>query len=79
MPFAKGDYWVLRQKSNEIDDNTSGCSADLDEFVNGESTDGEDIVFWYRIGDHHIGEDECNCGRVGPRLEPVGDWSPVAP
>ncbi len=76
VPFAKGDYWVLAQNNNELDDNTFGCAADLDEFVNGESTDGEDIVFWYRIGDKHIGLDECHCGRVGPRFEPVGDWSP---
>ena len=79
-PFAAGDYWVLRESPAEIDDGVnfgSGCSAQLDDFVDGESVAGEDVVFWYRFGTHHVGMDECFCGQNGPRLEPIGDWSPA--
>ncbi len=77
--FAAGDYWVLRERSTEIDDGISfggGCAAELDDFVGGESVADEDLVFWYRFGTHHVGLDECFCGEIGPRLIPTGDWSP---
>ena len=56
--YARGDLWLLQYKSGvsnllaEIDDghnNTvgSGTEADLDQFVNGESLNGQDIVAWY--------------------------------
>ncbi|MFK7886779.1 MAG: thrombospondin type 3 repeat-containing protein [Gammaproteobacteria bacterium] len=78
VPFAAGDYWVLAESANEIDDGISfgsGCAAQLDDFVNNESVASEDLVFWYRFGTHHIGLDECFCGEIGPRLVPIGDWS----
>ena len=78
IPFAAGDYWVLAEKANEIDDGISfggGCAAQLDEYVNAESVASEDLVFWYRFGTHHVGLDECFCGEIGPRLVPIGDWS----
>lgn len=78
VPFAAGDYWVLAEKANEIDDGInygSGCSAQLDAFVGGDSVVDTDIVFWYRFGTHHVGLDECYCGEIGPRLVPIGDWS----
>ncbi|MEO1574333.1 MAG: thrombospondin type 3 repeat-containing protein [Pseudomonadota bacterium] len=78
IPFAEGDYWVLRESPTEIDDGISfgsGCGSQLDNFVTDESVASEDVVFWYRFGTHHIGLDECFCGEIGPRLVPIGDWS----
>ncbi len=80
VPFAAGDYWLLVQKSDEIDDgnNFGGtCEAELDNFVDGENVDGADVVMFYRVGTEHIGLDECFCGRIGPSLIPVGDWTPA--
>ncbi len=77
IPFAHGDYWVTAARDTEEDDNANSCQAQLNNYLNGESTDAEDVVLWYRIGDLHEGLDECQCGRVGPKLVPVGDWSPV--
>jgi hypothetical protein len=76
-PFAQGDYWILAEHSDEQNDGAFSCSAKLDDFVNSESTANADIVMWYRFGDLHEGHDECQCGRVGPRLQPVGDWLPA--
>ena len=78
VPFAAADYWVLAESPSEIDDGVSfgsGCSAQLDNFVDPESVANTDLVFWYRFGTHHVGLDECFCGEIGPRLVPVGDWS----
>lgn len=77
-PFAKGDYWVLAAHDDEDDDHTSSCSTQLDEFVDGEAAERTDVLLWYRFGDPHQGHDECQCGRVGPRLVPIGDWSPAS-
>jgi hypothetical protein len=74
-PFAQGDYWVLAEHDSEMSDGGGGCAARINSFVDGESTDGTDIVLWYRFGDLHEADDECQCGRVGPRLVPVGDWA----
>ncbi|MFK8032479.1 MAG: thrombospondin type 3 repeat-containing protein [Gammaproteobacteria bacterium] len=76
--FAVADYWVLNQNASEIDDEGGGCATSLNNYVNGESTDDTDIVFWLRFGTYHKGLDECFCGTNGPRLEPFGDWSPAS-
>ena len=76
-PFASGDYWVLKQHEEELSDAALDCKAQINAFANGESTDGADVVLWYRLGDPHEENDQCHCGRAGPRLEPVGDWSPA--
>jgi Cu2+-containing amine oxidase len=55
--YARGDMWLLKYKTGatnllaEIDDGHNGTTgnteADLDQFVNGESIDGQDVVVWY--------------------------------
>jgi hypothetical protein len=80
VPFAAADYWVLAQSPSEIDDGVNfggGCAAQLDDYVDPESVENTDLVFWYRFGTRHQGLDECFCGEIGPRLVPVGDWSPT--
>ncbi len=51
--YGEGDVWVLRYRSNEIDDHvqslTKPSGAQLDNFVNQESVDGADVVFWYAV------------------------------
>ena len=44
--------------------------------MDGENVDNADVVIFYRIGTEHVGLDECFCGRIGPSLIPVGNWSP---
>jgi hypothetical protein len=74
-PFAQGDYWILAEHDTELSDGGGGCPARINAFTNSESTNGTDVVLWYRFGDLHEAEDECQCGRVGPTLVPVGDWT----
>lgn len=55
--YARGDTWFLRYRSTELDDgvNTTGpnnTETKLDNFVNGESLDGQDVVMWY--GAHFV-------------------------
>jgi len=57
--YARGDAWFLRYRSTELDDgvNTTGpnnTEAKLDNFVNGESLDGQDVVMWYGAHFDHI-------------------------
>jgi len=76
--FAVGDVWILRYKSNEIDDTGqpgAHCPIKFNNFVNGEGL-GTDLVFWYRTGAHHDGGDLDDCHATGPTLYPFGDWAP---
>jgi hypothetical protein len=75
--FSEGDLWLLKYNANEIDDGgtISNCPVNFTNFLNGESTVG-DIVVWYRTGWLHIGGDLADCDQVGPTLYPIGDWSP---
>jgi hypothetical protein len=76
--FSVADVWLLRYKSNEIDDNgQSGpdCAIKMSDFVNGEGL-SSDLVVWYRTGALHVGGDLDDCHVVGPTLVPFGDWSP---
>ena len=75
--FAVGDVWLLKYKSNEIDDaGQSGpaCAIKFNNFVNGEGL-ATDLVFWYRTGAYHEGGDLDDCHPVGPELVPFGDWA----
>ena len=75
-PFSKADALVLRYKLAEIDDGEtaggSACAFVYEPFVDGESVDGEDIVFWYRSGALHKGGSPFECDVVGPTLRAVG-------
>ncbi|MCI0490848.1 MAG: hypothetical protein L0229_30010 [Blastocatellia bacterium] len=74
--YARGDVWVLRNRSTEFDDGhnstTTNTEADLDQFVNGESVQNQDVVLWYAA---HFTHDEIGGGAaihiVGPDLVPV--------
>ena len=76
--FAVGDVWVLKYKSNEIDDAGQpgpACAIKFNNFVNGEGL-ATDLVFWYRTGAYHEGGDLDDCHSTGPTLYPFGDWAP---
>ncbi|MGE0887682.1 MAG: hypothetical protein AB7P14_29525 [Blastocatellales bacterium] len=76
--YARGDAWFLRYRSTELDDgvNTTGpnnTEAKLDNFVNGESLDGQDVVMWYGAHFDHTAETTSNTpqhhvGYYGPDL-----------
>lgn len=77
--FAVGDFWVLKYKPEELDDNGQtgpACAIKINAFVNGETFD-DDLVVWYRAGVRHLGHDLNHCAVVGPTLVPIGDWSPA--
>ena len=56
--YARGDAWVLRYRSTELDDgqNSTGSNteANLDQFVNGESINEQDVVMWYAGHFYHV-------------------------
>jgi copper amine oxidase-like protein len=50
-PFGRGDVWILRYRSSEIDDGSIATGppyeAGLDSWVNGEAISSADVVIWY--------------------------------
>ena len=73
--YSKTDALVLRYKMDEIDDGLTirtGCAFEFEPFVDGESLEGEDTVFWYRAGALHTAGAPFECDIVGPMLRPVG-------
>jgi hypothetical protein len=70
--YARGDAWFLRYRSTELDDghNSTGSNtpADLDQFVNGESLDGQDVVMWYAGHFTHIYDGAPGGHLVGPDI-----------
>jgi Cu2+-containing amine oxidase len=76
--FAVADFWVLKYKPEELDDNGQpgpACAIKINPFINNNSLD-QDLVVWYRTGVRHLGHDLDHCHIVGPTLVPIGDWSP---
>ncbi len=71
-PFSKTDALVLRYNASEIDDGSSGCAINYDSEQNGQTVDGENIVFWYRSGALHTAGNPWECDIVGPTLHPEG-------
>ena len=74
-PYSKTDALVLRYKMDEIDDGetiATGCAFAFEPFVDGESLEGEDTVFWYRSGALHSAGAPYECDLVGPMLVPIG-------
>jgi hypothetical protein len=79
-PFGVADLWFLRYHANEIDDGvdvTSGnVEARLDDFRNGESIDGADLVVWYAGHFSHVQPADERGGTdhlIGPDLVPI-NW-----
>lgn len=69
--FGRGDFWVLHNNPNEIDDHSKQWerkkSEDISKYINGESTANTDIVIWYTA---HFTHDvsELVDHQVGPKL-----------
>jgi hypothetical protein len=79
-PFGVADLWFLRYHANEIDDGVDVTGGDvgakLDDFQNGESIDGADVVVWYAGHFTHIQPSHEQGGTdhlVGPDLVPI-NW-----
>jgi len=75
--WTVADVWALRYQNDEIDDGGAtggryGDAAHLDQYISGESLNGQDVVIWYRVGIRHAGSTECHL--VGPTLRPIGSW-----
>jgi primary-amine oxidase len=53
--FSTGDLWVLRYRSGVEDGSDVGCTDALlnTAYVNGEPTDGQDVVVWVCLRHHH--------------------------
>jgi hypothetical protein len=72
--WSAGDLWALAFRESEVDDGgaTGGVNGDrahLDQYLTGESVDGQDLVVWYRTGVRHTGPADCEL--TGPTLRPV--------
>lgn len=74
--YGRGDLWLLAFSGNELDDghNSTGgeTEAQLNKFVNGESLNG-DLVVWYAGHSVHEGGHEADDAvhAVGPDIIPV--------
>jgi hypothetical protein len=79
--YGVADLWFLRYYGNELEDGVtvvggspSQTQTHLDQFVNGESIDGTDVVVWYaghfRHDEHAPSPHQGHI--VGPELRPVG-------
>jgi hypothetical protein len=73
-PYARGDAWILRRDPNggELDDGYnstggSGTAINLDQFVNGGSVQGSDVVVWYGAHFLHTVDDQLS-HKVGPQI-----------
>lgn len=72
--FGVADAWVLRYKSNELDDSRVRTSkrAALNRFVTGEDVFNQNIVFWYSGHFLHSHDDFQHAeGEIGPILTPI--------
>ncbi|MDQ3955601.1 MAG: hypothetical protein M3285_08640 [Actinomycetota bacterium] len=80
--YGQGDVWILRFNPNELDDGQWWTSplrtqANLDKYVNGETVEGADVVFWYATHfSHEPGGDEDHGHRAGPDLIPH-NWTAI--
>jgi hypothetical protein len=73
-PYARGDAWILQRhpSGGELDDGYnstggSGTAINMDQFVNGQSVQGTDIVVWYGAHFLHTVDDQLS-HRVGPTI-----------
>lgn len=71
------DFWVLAFHPNELDDGGArkgpkGGAVHVDDYLNGESVDGTNVVLWTHGMDRHDGTTQCRF--VGPSFRPIGNW-----
>ncbi|WP_412067379.1 T9SS type A sorting domain-containing protein [Rubrivirga sp. IMCC43871] len=82
-PFSKIDALVLRYKMDEIEDgatiSSGGCAFAYEPFLDGESVENVDTVFWIRSGALHSAGAPFECDVVGPMLVPIGFEVSAAP
>lgn len=69
--YGVADVWLLRYKSNQIDDSSVRTStrAALNSFVTGESLVNQDLVFWY-AGHFMHSHDGTDNYQLGPVIQP---------
>lgn len=79
-PYPKGDVWILRYRSTEIDDGSVATGppfeAQLDNWLTGEPILNQDVVIWYGAHFTHDLSHETpgvHGHIVGPDLKPV-NW-----
>jgi hypothetical protein len=77
-PYPKGDLWILRYRSTEIDDGSVAIGppyeAQLDNWLTGEPILNQDVVIWYAAHFTHDTAHEppgVHGHIVGPDLKPV--------
>jgi hypothetical protein len=76
-PYGRGDVWITRYRNTEIDDGVVAIGppfeANIDQWVNGESTKNTDVVFWYAAHfTHDVTHESAGAHGhiVGPDLKP---------
>jgi hypothetical protein len=61
-PFTHNDLYVTVARPCERftshNPTAGGCGENVTQFVNGENTDGKDVVVWYGVTFHHLPRDE---------------------
>jgi hypothetical protein len=72
--WSVADVWALAYRSSELDDGGAtggldGAKAHMDQYVSGETIDGQDVVLWYRAGFRHDGPADCEF--AGPTMQPI--------
>lgn len=73
--FAVADVWALQSRGNEGDDGGATFGSDriqINNYINGQSTNNQDVVFWYHASYRHGSGN--GCIYVGPTLRLVGSW-----
>jgi hypothetical protein len=75
--WAVADLWALRYHETEMDDGGAttgpmGNAAHMNDYLNGESINGQHDVLWYRAGHRH--ESLSVCAMISLTLKPVGRW-----
>ena len=75
--WGGSDAWLLRFDPRQLDDGgarqgPNGSAVQLNQYLNGDSLIGENIVAWVHASDRH--DRSTRCSFVGPSLRPVGNW-----
>ncbi len=63
LSWLQNDFFVTRYKACEqhaMRNPSSNCGSNLNEFINGQSVSGSDLVIWYKTMYHHLPRAEDN-------------------